>query len=211
MVLKVKAGSSLRPSRKIRGQARERHRDHQEDDEGAMLQRPFGKIEPLTKSLRAAGPSGPDAAPARRRSRRSRRPRAPCEMTTVAGSKRCTSTLRSDTVMFAGSTIQTAGWPIVAGQRAGRNRDAGVGFRAACAPSPSRPGASRPADRSGRACTRNVRVTGSACGSTGPHAPLGGHGRIVGQRNDDLGIGGAERITWAGTSNTASRPSCRAT
>ena len=71
------------------------------------------RLSALTKPLPEGGPSGPDGGPARPRSRRSRRGSSPRETTTVAGSKRWTSTLCSATVMFAGSTSHTAGWPLM--------------------------------------------------------------------------------------------------
>ena len=59
--------------------------------------------------------------------------------------------------------------------------------------------------------TRNVRVIGSAWGSTCRTRPIAVTEGSSVRDTVILGSAGAERITWAGTSNTASRPSWRAT
>ena len=93
-----------------RGDAGERHRDHDEDDEGAMLQRPIGKIESAHEVAPRSRTFWPGCSAWTPAVTTTSPGSSPDEMTAVAGSKRCTSTLRSATVRLCGSTIQTAGW-----------------------------------------------------------------------------------------------------
>ena len=58
--------------------------------------------------------------------------------------------------------------------------------------------------------TSKVRVTGSACGATSRTRPLAVTDGSSVKLTVICGSLGAERISWAGTSNTASRPSWRA-
>ena len=98
-------------------------------------------------------------------------PSSPPEIATVAGSKRRTSTGCSDTVRFAGSTTQTAGWRSI-------SVSALAGMSMPCADVDVHPpgdGRAEPhrARRIGEpTLTSKVRVTGSACGATSRTRPF---------------------------------------
>ena len=109
-------------------------------------------------------------------------------MTTVPGSKRSTSTLRSDTVRLEGSTIQMAGWrSLLVSALAGTAMPVAdsISMRpVTVAPSRMAAGGSLRVT-----LTLNVRVIGIGLRIDLPHAALRRHGRIVGQGDHDIGIG----------------------
>ena len=114
--------------------------------------------------------------------------------TTSAGSKRSTSTLRSDTVLLAGSTTQTAGVPFARGQRGGRNRRS-PGVDSSCiVPVTVAPSRIAPGDRSSPTLTSKVRVDRIGLRRDLAH-PADRRARwIVGEGDGDLGI--AARAAW---------------
>ena len=192
MVRKVKGGSSARPRLKNEAMPASVTAAMMKTMKERCFSAQSERLRPLTKSLRAAGPSGPDAAPGRPPSPPRRRARAPDEITAVAGSKRCTSTLRSATVRFCGSTTHTAGCRSVeVSALAGIEMPAAAlelqapGHRRAEAHGlgmidQAEPDLERAGDRIGLRRDR-------------PHARLRGHRRVVGERDGDRSRPAARR------------------
>src|SRR3984885_10367410 len=195
---------------KIGRQASDHDCDHRKNDKRSMLQRPVGKIgadhdrtpNGLTfwPGCNACTPAVTTISP----------PSSPPESTTVPGSKRRTSTGLRATVMLSGLTTQTAGFLFVAVKALAGSEIPwpwSTSIRpVTVAPSRMAGGGSLTATR-----TLNVRVTGSACGSTCRTRPfavtLGSSVRAM----ITSASPGAVRNTWAGTSKTASQPESRAT
>ena len=131
-------------------------------------------------------------------------------MATVAGSLRATSTFRSDTVMSFGSTTQTAGL------RSDSVRAvAGISMTGAVSsfmrPTTVEPSRMAAGGSVSPTLTSKVLVTGSAWGETSRTRPVAVTAGSSVRLTVITGSLGADRNSWAGTSNTASRPSLRAT
>ena len=181
------------------------------DDERAVFERPFGKVEPGHGS----DPEQPDLL-ARMKRLHTRRDndfaarRALPETTTVPGRSAAHRHCASKRSGSIGSTIQTAGLPSIwVSALAGIEIPGPVSSsRRPVTVAPSRIGLGV-IDHA--ILTRNVRVTGSACGSTVRTRAFAVTDGSSVKVTVIVGSGGAARSTWAGTSNTASRPSSRAT
>ena len=101
MVLMMKDGIFAAAKPVIGQDAGDDGDDHHVDDERAVLERPFGKIEALMALARAGGPSGPGEG-LHARSDHDFAGVEPLDTTTCAWSKRATSTFRIDTVFVDG-------------------------------------------------------------------------------------------------------------
>ena len=130
--------------------------------------------------LPAAGPSGPGASTCTPAVTTTSPVSSPCEITTVAGSYRRTSTLRRDTVWLCGSTTHTAGRPFASvSALAGISTPGG-------ADSLMRPVTVDPSSHGlGRIDDADLDLErsggGIRLGRHLPHATGGPHGRVVGE------------------------------
>src|SRR5262249_23643711 len=111
-----------------------------------------------------------------------------------------------DTVSADGSTIHTAGCPLnfvsaVAGISITGTDSISIRPITVAPSSIAGGGSVKPT------LTSKVRVTGLACGATSRTRPRAVTAGSLVRLTVTCGSGGAERINWAGTSNTASRPS----